>query len=265
MAASLFFLFALLFPFYSYAADLSVHGYLRNRVVFYQDLDTQKPNASVNQGGLGDNDRFGPMLFNQMRLRIEPNLKVNDNLSIHTQFDILDNVISGTEETKQIDFLSPIIGTIQLPGAGGAFGVVGGEAGENKALNVRRVFMDILTPGGKFRLGRQPSHWGLGMFQNDGNGSNDDFGDTADRILYLASLETPKFGTFNFGASADVAFTQQTDPRVSGLGGAITSPKEDMRQFAGLFLYEFDAFQIGTFSGIRYRNGREGKIGRAHV
>ena len=41
---------------------------------------------------------------------------------------------------KNINFLSPIVGTIQLPGAGGAYGVVGGESGENKALNVRRAF-----------------------------------------------------------------------------------------------------------------------------
>lgn len=233
-------------------------GYLRNRLVSYHDLDTQKPNVSVNQGGLGDNDRLGSILFLQERLRVEPILKLNDHISIHSTFDILDNVIAGTQETKKIDFLSPIIGTIQLPGAGGAIGVVGGDAGENKALNVRRAYMDIMTPAGKFRVGRQFSHFGLGIFQNDGNGLNDDFGDTSDRILYAAALETRRMGTFNFGAVVDFTFSKQQDPRVSGLGGAITGPAEDLRQFAGVFLYDNGPFTIGTFSGIRYRNGEEG-------
>lgn len=241
------------------AFELTATGYLRNRLVYYHDLDTQKPNPNVNQGGLGDNDRFGSMLFVQERLRVEPILKINDNISIHSQFDILDNIIGGTESVKNIDFLSPIVGTIQLPGAGGALGVTGGEAGENKVLNVRRAYMDILTPGGKFRVGRQPSHFGLGVFQNDGNGFNDDFGDTFDRILYLASLETRRYGTINFGAVADFVFTEQQDPRIQGLGGTITGPSEDMRQFGGLILYDHPVFSIGGFGGVRYRNGREGR------
>jgi hypothetical protein len=240
------------------AFDITATGYLRSRVVYYHDLDTQKPNPNVNQGGLGDNDRFGSILFAQERLRIEPVMKINDNISLQATFDVLDNVIAGTEATKSIDFLSPIVGTIQLPGAGGAYGVTGANAGENKALNVRRAFADILTPGGKFRIGRQPSQWGLGILTNDGNGFNDDFGDSFDRILYLASLETKRFGNFSFGTVADFVFTKQQDPRISGLGRAITGPAEDTRQFAGIFLWDFKDLTLGTFSGIRYRNGKEG-------
>lgn len=251
------FLLVSLLPCHLFAFDLSIPGYYRNRVVSYVDLDTQKP-SQVDQGGLGDNDRFGTMLFTQQRFRLEPTLKVNDNISIHTQFDILDNVIAGTESVKQVEFLSPIVGTIQLPGAGGALGVTGGEAGENKALNVRRVYMDIMTPGGKFRIGRQASHWGLGVFQNSGNSLDSDFGDSFDRFMWLGRIEKDGPGAVNIGAAADFVFTRQTDPRISGLGGAITTPPEDMRQFAGLLLYEGDGFQIGTFSGLRYRNGVEG-------
>ncbi|HEX5037584.1 MAG TPA: hypothetical protein VFX30_10535 [bacterium] len=247
------------FPFAAEAFDLTATGYNRARLVYYHDLDTQQPNPNVNQGGLGDNDRFGSILYFQERLRVEPIMKINDNISLQAQFDILDNIIAGTEETKNIDFLSPIVGTIQLPGAGGALGVTGGESGENKVLNVRRAYMDILTPGGKFRIGRQPSHFGLGIFQNDGNGFNDDFGDTFDRILYLASLETKKLGNFSFGAVVDFVFTKQQDPRISGLGAAITGPAEDTRQFAGLVVWDYHDLTLGAFSGIRYRNGKEGQ------
>ncbi len=254
-----FAVFFLLAQSVAQAFDFATHGYYRSRVVYYQDLDLQRTNSNINQGGLGDNNRFGPMLFTQQRLRLEPMMKLNDNISIHSSLDVLDNVIAGTNDTKKIDFLSPIVGSIQLPGAGGALGVTGGQAGENKALNIRRAYVDILTPGGKFRIGRQPSHFGLGVFQNDGNGLNDDFGDTFDRILYLASLETPNSGTVNFGLLADFVFTKQEDPRIKGLGGTLTNPPEDMRQFAGLVLYDYkDVFSLGTFSGIRYRKGVAG-------
>lgn len=240
------------------AFEFSSNGYLRSRVVYYHDLDLQQPNSQVNQGGLGDNDRFGSMLFVQERLRLDPIAKLNDHISIHTQFDILDNVIAGTETVKQIDFLSPIVGTIQMPGAGGALGVTGGESGENKVFNVRRAYVDILTPGGKFRLGRQASQWGLGVFLNDGTGYNDDFGDSFDAITYLAALETERFGSLTMGASANFVFTEQQDPRISGIGQSITSPSKGMYQFAGLALYEIKDFSFGSLFGVRYRNGTEG-------
>lgn len=259
------------------AFDFTAHGYYRNRTAYYHDLDTQQPNSSIAQPGLGDkpcrpdadrvnqpgdNDCFGSILFNQSRLRVEPMLKVNDNISIHTQIDIIDNLIFGTEKTKQLDFVSPIVGTVQVPGSGGALGMVGGEAGENKVLNIRRAWMNLLTPMGVFRIGRQPSHWGLGIFQNDGNGIDDDFGDTFDRILYLASLDTVKSGTFSFGLAADLTFSNQRDPRISGLGGALQAFDHDMRQFAGILMYEKEgeksSFGLGTFSGIRYRKGNKG-------
>src|SRR3972149_9055000 len=113
-APFLFRLLAVLFSAPAQAIELSATGYLRNRVVYYHDLDTQKPNSNVNQGGLGDNDRFGSMLFVQERLRVEPILKINNNLSIQATFDILDNITAGTEVTKKLDFLSPIVGTLQL-------------------------------------------------------------------------------------------------------------------------------------------------------
>ncbi len=241
------------------ALDFSANGYLRSRVVYYHDLDTQQPNAGVNQGGLGDNDRFGSMLFTQERLRLDPALKINDNISIHTQLDILDNVIAGTEQVKQIDFLSPLVGTVQLPGAGGALGVTGGSAGENKVLNIRRAYVDILTAGGKFRLGRQGTQWGLGIFLNDGSGYNDDFGDTFDAITYLAAIESERHGSVSLGASANFVFTAQQDPRISGIGQTITGPTRDMRQFAGFALYEIKDFSIGSLFGLRYRNGKEGE------
>ena len=249
----------LLSPLPLKALDFSLHGYYRVRTAYYHDLDTQRPSLRVNQGGLGDNDRFGSILFNQQRLRLEPTLKVNDNLSLHTQLDVLDNILFGTKEVKHLDFHSPIIGTIQLPGAGGAIGMVGGQGGENETLNIRRVYMDIMTPGGKIRIGRQPSQFGLGVFSNDGNGPEGDFGDTYDRFLYLAGLDLSKDTTVNVGFVADIAFTEVFDPRIDGLGAAISSPQQDMYNFGALILLDHPNLMLGGTLGLRYRNGREGE------
>jgi hypothetical protein len=235
-----------------------MHGYYRVRNVYYHDLDTQRPNPRVNQGGLGDNDRLGTVVFHQQRLRLEPLLKVNDNLSLHMQMDVLDNILFGTKEVDFLDFHSPIIGTIQLPGAGGALGVVGGQAGENQTLNIRRVYMDIMTPGGKLRIGRQPSHFGLGIFSNDGNGPEGDFGDTFDRILYLGGVDISKDASINIGFVADLAFTETTDPRIEGLAGTFAGPEKDMYNFGGLLMLDHPNIMFGGTVGLRYRNGTEG-------
>ncbi|MBI4367612.1 MAG: hypothetical protein HY543_12420, partial [Deltaproteobacteria bacterium] len=107
------------------AIDFSAHGYYRVRSSIAQDLDMQRSNAAL----AFSNDRFGLIAFNQMRLRIEPTLKVNDFLSLHTQSDILDNVLFGTQTAKQLEVLSPVVGTITLPTGAGSLSLVGGQAG----------------------------------------------------------------------------------------------------------------------------------------
>ena len=38
------------------------------------------------------------------------------------------------------------------------------------AVSVRRVWAEVTTPFGQLHFGRMGSHWGLGMFHNEGNG-----------------------------------------------------------------------------------------------
>ncbi|MCE9624374.1 MAG: hypothetical protein K8R69_02805, partial [Deltaproteobacteria bacterium] len=143
----------------AHALSFSAHGYYRLFLDWSLDLDTQKP-SNIAQGKQLGNDRFGNILFGQQRFRIEPVLKINDNISIHSQIDMLDDVIFGTNDVEQLTVFNPITGTIILPGGAGAFGVTGPAAGDivtggGGSLNVRRLYVDILTPVGKFRIGRQ--------------------------------------------------------------------------------------------------------------
>lgn len=244
-----------------YGFDFTSHGYYRNRFEFTYNLDTQKPWGDPTY----NNDRFGVIAFNQMRLRIEPLLKLNDFLSIHSQFDVLDNVLYGTSNTKQLEMLSPVVGTVELPAGAGSISMVGGAAGENGSINVRRAWAEVLTPIGKLRFGRQPSNWGLGIFQNDGNGPQDDFGDTADRLLFITQKQFNDGGALTLGALWDIAFEAQSDPRIQGLGGVVRDNGQDCHQWAGVVLYERPQFSFGLFGGVRRRDGGSGTTTTAYA
>lgn len=233
------------------AFDFTAHGYYRNRVVFYGDADLQKPWGNP----LYNNDRFGLISYNQMRLRVEPVLKLNNFLSIHTQFDFLDDLVYGSHDTQQLEVLSPVVGTITLPAGGGSLSMVGGAAGDKGSVNVRRAWAEIMTPIGKLRFGRQPSNWGLGIFQNDGNSRQADFGDTADRIMFLTQKQFDNGGALTIGALWDIAFEAQFDPSIEGLGGIVRDNGQDTNQWAGIVLYEQPEFAFGIFGGIRKRDG----------
>ncbi|MDO8494229.1 MAG: hypothetical protein Q7S68_02720 [Deltaproteobacteria bacterium] len=246
--------FILLFSAPALALDFGLNGHYRFRSELSHDLDTQTHNRGITH----DNDRFGMIQFNQMRLRMGPIIKVNDFLSVHSEFDILDNVMFGTNTNKNMEILSPVVGTLTLPSGSGTIGQVGGVAGENAAIEVRRAWMDILTPIGKFRLGRQPSHWGLGIFANDGDSRQGDFGDNVDRILYLAQIELQRNDALTIGLAWDVPFEAGPNPRVQGLGGTVRDNGQDTKQFAGILLYEQPDFTLGTLSGVRLRSGSSG-------
>lgn len=236
------------------AMDFTSHGYYRSRLVGLYNLDLQNSNTAI----ANSNNQNGLIYFNEMRLRVEPTLKLNDFLQINSQIDILDNLTYGNNVTVQQEILSPVIGTITLPAGAGSNSLVGGTAGQNGSMNVRRVWAGITTPIGKFQIGRQPSHWGLGIFQNDGNGVQADFGDTADRILYLTQFPVGDKGALTLGALWDIAYEAQRDPRIGGLATAIRDNGQDTNQYAIVAYYEQPEFTLGTFSGLRRRSGGTG-------
>lgn len=237
------------------ASNLALHGYFRNRAVGVNDLDLQKQNTGIPY----PNNRFGFISYNQMRLRLEPAFKLNDFLSIQSQFDVLDNILFGSSQTQQLNLIAPVMGNQTLPAGAGSFYMTGpNTVGANGAINMRRVWTDILTPVGKFRIGRQPSHWGLGIFQNDGNELQGDFGDTADRILYLMQYEVPDAGTITGGLLWDIAYEAQFDPRIALLNTSPQANSRDCQQYAGLFTIERPEFAVGAFGGLRRRNGADG-------
>lgn len=162
-----------------------------------------------------------------MRLRLNPDLHISDNLRIRAQIDMLDNIVLGSTPE----------GYGNVPGASGGYQVVarGGyaplsafsstqwapTAGFNSTKNsitVKRAWGEYASPVGQLRFGRMPSHWGLGMIANSGDGHDSDWQSTADRIMFITGHPAwDLYGAFawdfaNEGANSASIQEQQGQP-----------------------------------------------------
>jgi uncharacterized protein (TIGR04551 family) len=152
------------------------HGYLRMRGEFFNNMNL----------GVGT-DPTGNQLFNgpyigappgnsqsdaNFRFRFEPTIAVSEDLSIHFQADMLDNVLLGSDPVSD-KFLDPFTPLNVLASS---------RAGST--VNVKRVWGEVNTALGEFLFGRMGYNWGLGILHNDGNCIDCDYGDTFDRIAF---------------------------------------------------------------------------------
>lgn len=261
-----FLLFFTLIAYEAQAVEFTAHGYYRLRFEYTHDLDLQTPNPGITDGDTSgdDNDRFGAIAFAQQRLRIQPILKLNNHISIHSEIDLLDNLLFGQSDVNPLKISNPITGDLILPEANGAFGVLGSSAGATVGsgggnINVRQVYVDIFTAGGKFRIGRQASHFGLGILSNDGGGREGDFGDIYDRFTYLAGVSLKNGHRVNFGIAFDMAYEATLDPSISGLDRGVDSNWNDAFQIGAVGLYQTDNWEIGILGAFRFRDGDDGQ------
>ena len=137
---------------------------------------TQKTNASAN-----------------IRMRIDPEIHISDNLRIMTQIDLLDNLVLGSTPDGYSNYPS---GNGYASNGGGGYvplrsfsttqvPPVAGVNGYSNSIAVKRVWGEFTTPIGQLRFGRMPSHWGLGILANSGDRIDSDWQSTADRILFV--------------------------------------------------------------------------------
>lgn len=258
-------LLTLLWSLPAHAIEFGAHGYYRLRFEYSHDLDLQRPNTGIVPGDLDNtsNDRIGTIAYAQQRFRFNPTLELNDHISFHSQIDILDNLLFGQSDVQSLSISNPIVGTLSMPDANGPFGVIGSTGGDvlgsgGGNVNVRRLWVDILTSAGQFRIGRQPSHFGLGILNNDGDSEEGDFGDSFDRILYLAGIDIKPGHRFNFGLAYDFAFEAQQDISLYGFDTGLASNWNDAMQGGVILMYQSNNLDLGFFGGLRFRDGNDG-------
>ena len=169
-----------------------------------------------------------------LRLRVEPEIHISDNLRILSQLDLLNNLVLGSTPDSYAN--QPAVGSANgtMPvgvgtGAGLAYGRA--SAGVNgyaptsffsttqgsptpgvnsfqNPINVNRVWAEYNTPLGEVRFGRMPQHWGLGMLENSGDTIDSDYQSTIDRIMFVTGIKSVDL---YFGAGWDFPSTGPTN------------------------------------------------------
>jgi len=195
-------IFMAFLPICLLAEDIHNSGYLRIRA---KDITTR--DLSANR-------------FIETRLRLEPEITVTEDLSIHTQMDVdgvwgeRGSLFGFDSEVNQFDF------------------------------KFNRAWLKWMTPAGLLEIGRMPSDWGLGIFTNDGNGFDDPFGDnydgdTFDRIL---------FGTKPLGMESPLTTALIFDMVSTGKP---QKTEDDVSEVILALLYTESMAIAGIYGGIR--------------
>jgi hypothetical protein len=140
------------------ALDVEFSGQYRTRGYYIDKSDM----GTIN----GDNIDQSYM---DMRFRLQTIFKVNENISVTTRFDALDNKKWGDK----------------LPGYTGAYALQGGSADQNPDdqanVDFDRAYATIKTPIGGFLFGRMKDNsWGTSFSDTEGDG---------DRLVYVVPIK----------------------------------------------------------------------------
>jgi hypothetical protein len=177
-------------------------GYFRTRTVTLTNLAPQPRRTSIyppNGEELVIPD-IRKTSYIVSRFRLMPSISYAKVARLNLQLDALDDVLWGDNNALST---APLFAT-----DGSNQGFLGGPVADS--VQVRRAWMQFSVPVGLMRVGRMPSHWGMGLLANGGgtgwfdpdtpkgeprrkmadNFFDDDFGDnhfgsTADRILFV--------------------------------------------------------------------------------
>jgi uncharacterized protein (TIGR04551 family) len=248
---------------------VELHGYFRTRAQLFQNLALGRHGSSL-QGN--DPQYLAPLPLDQsyqtvsgvgssksitlcgstgtqvcqdstetsanMRLRLDPEIHISDNLRIVSEIFALDNVVLGStpdayaiqpsQNTAPSGTQTTATKTPAYQSAGyNPYAPVGfltttqgpPTAGVNSlqnSINVQRVWGEYMTPVGQLRFGRMPGQWGLGMVENSGDGIDSDYQTTLDRIMFITGIKSMDL---YFGGAWDYVSTGPTNATAYSVDG----------------------------------------------
>lgn len=140
-----------------------------------------------------------------MNLRLDPTIHITENLRVHIEANLLENVVLGSLSDRRLTppgsqpFYRPdpsrtVFESNQVPPRER-------EWFEN-SLQINEVWGEIDTFLGSFRAGRMDNDWGLGLHANGGDCLDCNYGDHVDRLEFM----TKPLGVY---ASAAIDFPDQ--------------------------------------------------------
>lgn len=181
-----FFLFALLGGLFvttssAFAITLDWKGYFRadNNYIRNYQMDSAAPGISNVQGAGGEfirGEGTKTATYTSFFAKFKPSILVNDNVIIHSEWNVGDPVYGFFGRTVDFDQNNNPTSTRK------------GEL----TIEAARLWMDIHTDFGLVQVGRAPMHWGLGVIFNKGDDVFDRYQSTSDTIRIIS-----KFGHFS--------------------------------------------------------------------
>ena len=178
---------------------IEFHGYFRTRYDLFHNLhlgrndDRAFPHPAGDQvNACGEDNECiykNPTIAGgNMRFRVAPTVNVSETVHIYSQIDLLDNLVIGsTPNYRYVSSMYPYWRPLEIFGDS-----QDSPAWYNSianAITVRRIWGEVETPLPlSIAFGRMPSHWGMGLMDNAGNGIDDDLGTTIDRVMVMLKL-----------------------------------------------------------------------------
>ena len=207
--------------------------WIRNPDALIQNLCSTDPAPGTTMRTPGNCTGSTQTMAN-MRLRVNPEIHVTDNIAIHAQIDILDNLILGS--TPQGYYARA--GAAVSPWAPvTAFSQTQVPPTEQNSLvpsiMVSRAWAEVTNPTlGQIRFGRMPGQWGLGLLANAGNGIDSDYQTHTDRLMYALRVRSIGLFAAAFYDFASTGASSQSVRYEPGQGQPIdVSMLDDVRQY----------------------------------
>jgi uncharacterized protein (TIGR04551 family) len=209
---------------------LQLDGYFRFRSDLLSSLDLNRgadtkgfflfPRPTSNQ------TESGTLTNMNARLRLDPTMNVSEEIRVHAQVDILDNVVLGSNPDVLFN-----AGAMPIP-LGSRFQVPPSDGwnADRDSIRVKRAWAEVETPVGLLAFGRQPASWGVGILDNPGDGLDDDLGDNVDRIQFAIPLRSTPIGPITLIPLYDLIATGLTTAdlrNARGFGQAIDADQSD--------------------------------------
>src|SRR4051812_19034928 len=152
-----------------------------------------------------------------MRFRLDPELHISDNLRVISQIDLFDNLVLGStpndyRNTPTLDGYAVAARSGYTPigfNTATTSSPISGINSVRDSIQVKRAWAEYATPVGELRFGRMPNHWGLGILNNAGDGHDDNYQSTVDRIQFTTGIKpldlyvTGAWDFINEGATSD--------------------------------------------------------------
>ncbi|MBI2061710.1 MAG: hypothetical protein HYT87_18370 [Nitrospirae bacterium] len=160
------------------------------------------------------NEAPGAASLFEHRLLLKSRLSLEENVSLNLEaffFQFRPWGLEGGDVTTQSSEGRHLFGT---------------ESKTSTDFGPRRGWGEVLFPNvGLFRVGRQPSDWGMGIVANDGDKPRNDFGDnrfgdTGDRILFATKplgAEGPLLTALGFGQTVEGDVLTGSDDVLEGV------------------------------------------------